>query len=92
MANLAELFKSCKYLSPLNVVCVLKIVTFRFASKYHFSFYNAPTFRFAGLIYLHKNMVYRLKNIFLRNYFISSTAACAAASLAIGTRNGEQLT
>lgn len=32
-----------------NVVCVLKIVTFRFASKYHFSFYNAPTFRFAGL-------------------------------------------
>ena len=32
-----------------NVVCVLRIVTFRFASKYHFSFYNAPTFRFAGL-------------------------------------------
>ena len=33
-----------------NVVCVLRIVTFRFATKYHFSFYNAPTFRFAGLI------------------------------------------
>lgn len=32
-----------------TVVCVLRIVTFRFASKYHFSFYNAPTFRFAGL-------------------------------------------
>ena len=32
-----------------NVVCVLRIVTSRFASKYHFSFYNAPTFRFAGL-------------------------------------------
>lgn len=31
-------------------MCVLRIVTFRFASKYHFSFYNAPTFRFAGLI------------------------------------------
>jgi|GEM_PF-4631582 len=32
-----------------TIVCVLRIVTFRFASKYHFSFYNAPTFRFAGL-------------------------------------------
>ena len=32
-----------------TVVCVLRIVTFRFASKYHFSFYNAPTFRFVGL-------------------------------------------
>lgn len=31
-------------------MCVLRIVTFRFATKYHFSFYNAPTFRFAGLI------------------------------------------
>lgn len=31
-------------------MCVLRIVTFRFASKCHFSFYNAPTFRFAGLI------------------------------------------
>nr|DAU55568.1 MAG TPA: hypothetical protein [Caudoviricetes sp.] len=33
-----------------TVVCVLRIVTFRFASKDHFSFYSAPTFRFAGLI------------------------------------------
>ena len=32
-----------------TIVCVLRIVTFRFVSKYHFSFYNAPTFRFAGL-------------------------------------------
>ena len=32
-----------------TVLCVLRIVTFRFASKYHFSFYNAPTFRFVGL-------------------------------------------
>ena len=31
------------------VVRVLRIVTFRFASKYHFSFCIAPTFRFAGL-------------------------------------------
>ena len=30
-------------------MCVLRIVTFRFATKYHFSFYNAPTFRFVGL-------------------------------------------
>ena len=30
-------------------MCVLRIVTFRFASKYHFSFYNAPAFRFVGL-------------------------------------------
>ena len=35
-----------------TVVCVLRIVTFRFASKYHFSFYNAPTFRFAGLNFI----------------------------------------
>ena len=35
-----------------TIVCVLRIVTFRFASKYHFSFYNAPTFRFAGLKFL----------------------------------------
>ena len=33
-----------------TVVCVLRIVTFRFTSKYHFSFYSAPTFRFAGLM------------------------------------------
>ena len=32
-----------------TIVCVLRIITFRFASKYHFSFYSAPTFRFAGL-------------------------------------------
>ena len=32
-----------------TVVCVLRIVTSRFASKYHFSFCNAPTFRFVGL-------------------------------------------
>lgn len=36
-----------------TIVCVLRIVTFRFASKYHFSFYNAPTFRFAGLNIIH---------------------------------------
>lgn len=50
MANLAELFKSCKYLSPLNVVCVLKIITFRFTLNYNISFYNSLTFRFGGLI------------------------------------------
>ena len=49
MANLAELFKSCKYLSPLNVVCVLKIITFRFTLNYNISFYNSLTFRFGGL-------------------------------------------
>lgn len=38
-----------------TIVCVLRIVTFRFASKYHFSFYNAPTFRFAGLMQLFYN-------------------------------------
>ena len=32
-----------------NVVCALRIATFRFASKYHFSFCNAPAFRFVGL-------------------------------------------
>ena len=31
-----------------NVVCALRIVTFRFTSKSHFSFYIAPTFRFVG--------------------------------------------
>lgn len=35
-------------LSPLNVVCVLKIITFRFTLKHHFSFYNSLTFRFGG--------------------------------------------
>ena len=49
VANLAELFKSCKYLSPLNVVCVLKIITFRFTLNYNISFYNSLTFRFGGL-------------------------------------------
>ncbi|KXO15228.1 hypothetical protein HMPREF3202_01908 [Prevotella bivia] len=34
-----------------TIVCVLRIVTFRFATKHHFSFYNALTFRFAGLKY-----------------------------------------
>nr|DAK43218.1 MAG TPA: hypothetical protein [Caudoviricetes sp.] len=37
-------------MSPLNVVCVLKIITFRFTLKHHFSFYNSLTFRFGGFM------------------------------------------
>ena len=47
MQNYLSLARICHL---FNVVCALRIVTFRFASKYHFSFCNAPTFRFAGLI------------------------------------------
>nr|DAX16941.1 MAG TPA: hypothetical protein [Caudoviricetes sp.] len=63
MANLAELFKSCKYLSPLNVVCVLKIITFRFTLNYNISFYNSLTFRFGGLIIIKNTFCCHCANI-----------------------------
>ena len=46
MQNYPSLARICHL---FTIVCVLRIVTFRFATKHHFSFYNAPTFRFVGL-------------------------------------------
>nr|DAI11164.1 MAG TPA: hypothetical protein [Caudoviricetes sp.] len=54
MQNYPSLARICHL---FTVVCVLRIVTSRFASKYHFSFCNAPTFRFVGLMYA-KHLLY----------------------------------
>ena len=90
VTNLAELFKPCKYLSPLNVVCVLKIITFRFTLKYYFSFYNSFTFRFGGLTdklknlrHKHKKRLYPMDTVPLNTKLKNCYLLCLAAATII---------
>ena len=56
---------------------------------------NAFTFRYVGLSAIYRitsalEMFKVIREMISSDYFCSAMAACAAASLAIGTRNGEQ--